>query len=64
MQVKLESFIQHYSWDTMGEGIIALSEWVRKDLITEAELASFLIQIVNQIPDALYNEAQSRLYLS
>ena len=61
MVIKIQSDIQHYRYDSMAEAIKGLAKWVDKDLVDEVDLAVFVIQMHNQIPEGIWNDAQNRL---
>ena len=57
--IVIKDTLSSYSFDSISESLRRIAKWSDKEMITEREAAKLIIQIFNQIPDALYNSIQN-----
>jgi len=56
MNLYIEGIVGQYKFDCFGDVVTRLAQWVRDGLITEKQLAAYIIQLYNQIPEGTYND--------
>ncbi len=56
MTIKIKDGMQLYSFETLKDATKALFRWQDKEMVTDKEIAAFIIQLFHQIPETLYND--------
>jgi hypothetical protein len=56
MEIVIKSGIALYKFSSLKDATKALFRWQNDGLAEEKEIADFIIQLFNQIPETLYND--------
>lgn len=47
-----------YSFDNFQDALNRISKWMEKELVTEEECMTFIVQLFYQIPDEAFNRIE------
>lgn len=54
--ITIHGFLNKYQFGSFGDAIKRLNQWQNDGLVSERDIAEFIIQLFHEIPEELYND--------